>query len=133
MAKTQGRNTWKRAFTELCACGRALGAHLQRASARRSTSGARRQRQDNGNVVPCPGAWGQSCRGPMRLFSLTLQLEQTWRYRNLDFLNGLKLVFGSFRFFGNYRKIIFCELKGLQAWSTVHMDLNKACKVGAMS
>jgi len=29
--------------------------------------------------------------------------------------------------------MIFCELKGLQAWSTVHMDLDKACKVGTMS
>ena len=101
------RNMRKHAFTERCACGRALGVHLQRASSRRCTSGARRPGQDNGNVVPCPGAWGQSCRGPMRpfegvllLFSLTFQLEQTWLYRNLDFLNGLKLVFVSFWFFG---------------------------------
>jgi len=27
----------------------------------------------------------------------------------------------------------FCEQKGLQAWSTVHIDLDKACKDGIMS
>jgi len=140
MAMTRGRNTRKCVFTERCACGRALGAHLQRASARRCTSGARRPGQDNGNVVPCPGAWGQSCGGPMwsfwsvlLLFLLTFQLEQTWLYWNFDFLNGLKLVFVSFRFFGNYRKMEFYEQKGLQAWSTVHMNLDKICKVGIKS
>jgi len=154
MAKTRGRNTRKRAMSRRCAWvsalgahfqkvsawGRALGAHNQRASARRCTSSARRPGQDNGNVVPCPGAWGQSCRGPMRsswsvlfLFSLTFLLEHNWLCWNLDFPNGLKLVIVSFRFFGFCWKMNFCELKGLQAWSTAHIDLDKACKDGIMS
>jgi len=82
---------------------------------------------------PCSNSPMRPFEGVLLLFSLTFQLEQTWLYRNLAFLNGLKLVFVSFRFFGNYWKIILCELKGLQAWSNVHMDLHKACKVGTMS
>jgi len=106
----------------------------------RCTPCARRPEQGNMLVAPCSGAWGQSCRGPLRLFegvlmmfSLTLLLEHNWLGRNLDFLNGLKLVIVSFRFFGNCWKMEFYEQKGLQAWSTVHMDLDKACKVGTMS
>ena len=138
MAKTRGRNTQKRALSGRCAWGRALGArfqkvsswgralgaHSQSASARRCTSSVRHLGQDNGNVVPCPGAWGQSCRGPMwsfcsvlLLFSLTFLLEHNWLCWNLDFPNGLKFVSVSFRFFGFCWKMNFCELKGLQAWS----------------
>jgi len=49
---------------------------------------------------------------------------QTW-----DFLNGLKVVIVSFSVFENGRKMKIYEQKGLQAWSTVHMDLDKACKL----
>ena len=108
MAKTRGRNMRKRALSGHCACSRELGAHLQWASARRCAPGARRLEQDNGNVVPCLGAWGPSCRGPMRsfwnvllLFLLTLLLKHNWLGRNLDFPNGLKLEVVSFSVFRN--------------------------------
>jgi len=143
MAKTCGRNTRKRAY-------RSAAPEVGRwaPTSRRSAPelallhllGARRPGQDNGNAVPCPGAWGQSRRGPMRpfwgvllLFSLTFLLEHIWLCWNLDFPNGLKPVNVSFQFFGFCRKVNFCELKGLQAWSTDHIDLDKACKDGLMS
>jgi hypothetical protein len=73
------------AGSQRCAWPRALGAQSQRASARRPPSGAKRPWQGNFRVVLCSGAWCQSCGGPMRslwniflLFSLILQLEQTW-------------------------------------------------------
>jgi hypothetical protein len=117
-----------------------LGAHSQRASVGRYTPGARRSGQGNMLVAPCSGAWGQSYRGPLRLFegvlllfSLTLLREHNLLCRNFNFPNGLKLVFVSFKFFGFCQKMNSCEQKGLQAWSTVHIDLGKACKDGLMS
>ena len=38
-----------------------------------------------------------------------------------------------FRFSGNCRKMKIYELKGLQAWSTAHIDLDKAYKDDLMS
>jgi len=45
------------------------------------------------------------------------------------------LKFGnmSFSVFRKLSENDLCELEGLQVWSTVHIDLDKACKVGTMS
>ena len=139
-----GENPWpkhaKTRVSERCAWSGALGAHLLGASARRCTPGARRPNRNNRNVVPRSGAWGQSCGGPLRpfegvllLFWPTLLLEHILLGQNLDFPIGLKLEFVTFRFFGICRKMNFYEQKGLHGWSTVHMELDKACKVGTMS
>ena len=53
---------------------------------------------------------------------------QTW-----GFLIGLKFVNMSFLVFRKLSENDLCKLKGLQVWSTVHVDLDKACKVGTMS
>jgi len=132
---TWGRNTRKRVFTERCACGRALGSHLQRASARRYTSGVRRPGQrERCSVSGCVGAivWGSyaivlKCSFAVSTYFPTgtnLALSKLWFSKWLETCICVISIF---------RKMIFCELKGLQAWSTVHMDLDKACKVGTMS
>ena len=94
------------------------GAHSKRANARRYNSSARRPGQDNGNIVPCLGAWRQSCRGLMRsfwsvllLFSLTFLLKHNWLCWNLNFPNGLKLEVTPFLVFGNFGKWSFVNMK----------------------
>ena len=115
-------NSWskhmKTCISRRCAWGRALGAHYQRASARRCTPGARRPDRNNIRVVLRSGAWGSACRGPMHLFehdlllfSLILLLEHILLGQNLDFLNGVKLEFVTFSVFGIYRKMNFLWTK----------------------
>jgi len=102
MAKPVAENTRKRAFR---------GARLPLIEDQRWALHFRRPSRNNICVVSRPGAWGPTCRGPMRLFecvlllfSLILLLEHILLIQTLDFLNGLKLELVAFSVFGNNRK-----------------------------
>ncbi|AES72227.1 hypothetical protein MTR_3g087460 [Medicago truncatula] len=59
--RISGYQNWQKPAAETLENVR-YGALRLSKGARRCTSSARRLGQDNGNVVPCPSAWGWSCR-----------------------------------------------------------------------